>query len=110
MCFIYIYEASESVNRTLPWQVLACLFAPLQNIKNMYGPVVELVRKFNVEQGLVLNPFLSNIFLAKVLVVGIPGFSKDADILVKLDHFQEQLRDVRTDISMDCPLFVVYST
>lgn len=60
---------------------------------------MEVVRTFDAKWGLVL--------LAKVLIVGVPAVSEDADILGKLDHFQEQGRDVRTEISMGCALCVV---
>ena len=104
LCFIDLQKAYDSVDRTLLWQVLACLGTPPQRI--------ELIRQFHdgmracvrsddglcsewfeaaqgLRQGCVLSPLLFNVFFSAILRVVLERFSKDAGILAHRIHLHE---------------------
>ena len=104
MCFIDAQKAHDTVDRTLPWQVLTRIGVPPQMIaviQQLHNMMRACVRPddgvcsdwFEVEQGLrqrcVLSPLLLNIFFAALLTVVLQRFSEDTVILAELVHLKE---------------------
>ena len=116
MCFIDLQKAYDTVDHTLPWQVLTRIGVPPQMIaviRQIHDGMRACVRPddgvcsdwFEVEQGLrqgcVLSPLLFNIFFAAVLNVILQRFSEDPAILAELVHLKEPSTSMGPEPAMD---------
>ena len=117
MCFIDLQKAYDTVDRTLPWQVLTRIGVPppqmIAVIRHIHDGIRDCVRPnvgvcsdwFEVEQGLrqgcVLSPLLLNIFFAAVLNVVLQRFSEEPAILAKLVHLKESSTSMGPEPAMD---------
>ena len=116
MCFIDLQKAYDTVDHTLPWQVLTRIGVPPQMIaviRQIHDGMRACVRPddgvcsdwFEVEQGLrqgcVLSPLLFNIFFAAVLNVILQRFSEDPAILAELAHLKEPSTSMGPEPAMD---------
>ena len=117
LCFNDLQKASNSVDRTFVWQVLARFGVPptmLELIRQIHDGIRACMRDddgrylewFKVAQGIrqgcVLSPLLSKVFFAAILLVTLERFSEDADILADLVHLQEQLSKVGPETAGGC--------
>ena len=106
ICFIALQKAYDSVDRELPWVVLARFCVPdkmLTIIRQFHEGVRARVRTddgeqsewFDVTQGLrqgcVLSPLLFNVCFAAAIHAVPVHFSKDPDMLNDLAHLEEDL-------------------
>ena len=116
MCFIDLQKAYDTVDRTLLWQVLACIGVSPQTIaviQQFHDGMRACVRPddgvcsdwFEVEQGLrqgcVLSPLLLNIFFAAILTVVLQRFSEEPAILAELVHLKEPPTSMGPELAMD---------
>ena len=106
VCFIDLTKAYDSVDRTLPWTVLARFGVPqnmISIIRQSHGGMRACVRldgracsgRFVVEQGLcqgcVLAPLLFNIFFAAVINVSSTRFEANKGIMDALVHPRKKM-------------------
>ena len=105
VCFVDLTKAYDSVDRTLPWTVLARFGVPqniISAIRQFHDGMRACVRLddrvcsrwFAVEQGLregcVLAPLLFNTFFAAVINVASTRFKADKGIMDALVHLRKQ--------------------
>ena len=116
MCFIDLQKTYDTVDRTLPWQVLTRIGVPppmTAVIRQLHDGMRACVRPdngvcsdlFEVEQGLrqgcVLSPLLFSIFFAAVLTVVLQRFSEDTVILAELVRLKEPPTSMEPELAMD---------
>ena len=116
ICFIDLQKAYDTVDRTLPWQVLTRIGVPPQMIgviRQFHDGMRACVRAdggvcsdwFEVEQGLrqrcALSPLLFNIFFAAVLNVVLQRFREEPAILAELVHLREPSTSMGPGPAMD---------
>ena len=112
MCFVDLQKAYDTVDRTLPWQILIRIGVPSQMIAAIRQFHNACVRAddgvcsdwFEVEQGLrqgcVLSPLPFNIFAA-VLNVVLQRFSEEPAILAELVHLKVPSTSMGPEPAMD---------
>ncbi|CAB1119488.1 unnamed protein product [Ectocarpus sp. CCAP 1310/34] len=114
MCFVDLKKAYYSVDRELPWKVLARSVIPeevIAVIRQFHDGMRARVRMDDGEfsarlwvtqclrQGCALSPLLSNIFCAAVIEVVAIRFSEDDVILQNLVYLEETGAGARTPLN-----------